>query len=213
MNNGLGLLTIENKPVSSNCHVFFENKTKHCFLVDPGSEDGNYIDAFLIQKGLFPDFIILTHEHFDHVWGCEFFVNKYNTPIVCSKKCAEAIVDSRTNLSLFYENKKAFNCPPASLIIEDLGMEMTWMQYTISFYYALGHSIGGILFTIQKFLVTGDTLIKDMKTVTKLKCGSKERLHESLVLIDSMKGRGLLVCAGHGESFELDNYDLNKALL
>lgn len=87
------------------------------------------------------------------------------------------------------------------------------MQYTISFYYALGHSIGGILFTIQKFLVTGDTLIKDMKTVTKLKCGSKERLHESLVLIDSMKGRGLLVCAGHGESFELDNYDLNKALL
>lgn len=209
----LSLLTIENKPVSSNCHVFYETDSNHCILVDPGSEEGRYLDFSLLKSGLHPDYIILTHEHFDHIWGCEYFVNKYNTPIVCSKKCAEAIVSARTNLSLFYENKKAFNCPPASLIVEDLGLELKWRQHKISFYSALGHSIGGIIFTIQNYLVTGDTLIKDIKTVTKLKCGSKEKLKESLALIESMKGCGLLVCAGHGESFELDNYDLNKALL
>lgn len=213
MTSKIELLTIENKPVPSNSHVFYNSDSKHCIVVDPGSEEGQYIDGYLTEKELIPDYIILTHEHFDHIWACEYFVNKYHTPIVCSKMCAGAIVNARTNLSLFYENKKAFNCPPASLIVEDIDFNLEWGDEIIFFNLALGHSIGGIFFTLQKYLVTGDTLIKDIKTVTKLKCGSKEKLKESLALIDSMKGRGLLVCAGHGESFELDSYDLKKALL
>lgn len=213
MTSRIELLTIENKPISSNCHVFYDIGSTHCILVDPGSENGNYIDEFLIQKKLKPDYIILTHEHFDHIWGCGYFVDKYNIPIVCSKKCAEAIVDGRTNLSLFFDNKKAFACPPASIIVEEANYELIWNTNRLSFYPALGHSIGGIVFSLGDYLVTGDTLIKDIKTVTKLKCGSKEKLKESLALIESFKGRGLLVCAGHGESFDLDSYDLNKALV
>jgi len=213
MTSSIELQTIENKPISSNCHVFYDTGSNHCIIVDPGSEDGSYIDGFLLKKELKPDYIILTHEHFDHIWGCSFFVDKYNTPIVCSKNCAEAIVDGRTNLSLFFDNKKAFACPQASIIVEENNFELVWNSHRLSFYPALGHSIGGIVFSLGYYLVTGDTLIKDIKTVTKLKCGSKEKLRESISLIESFKGRGLLVCAGHGESFDLDSYDLNKALI
>ena len=212
MIGNIQLLTIVNKPVSSNCHVLFDTVTKHCILVDPGSEDGGYIDDYLIQIGLIPDYIILTHEHFDHIWGCDYLVKKYSVPIVCSENCAEAIVDGRTNLSLFYENSKAFACPPASIILEDCDYKLNWDTHIISFYPALGHSKGGIIFVLDNFLITGDTLIKDIKTVTKLKCGSKEKLAQSITQIACMKGRGLLVCAGHGDIFELDNYDLEKAL-
>lgn len=212
MTNRISLLTIENKPVPSNCHVFFDTGSKHCIIVDPGSEDGSYIDGFIIQLDLRPDYIILTHEHFDHIWACGYFVEKYNLPIVCSRECAEAIVDGRTNLSLFFDNQKAFACPPASKIVEDIGYTLNWDSHCLRFYPALGHSIGGILFSLDYYLVTGDTLIKDLKTVTKLKCGSKEKLKESITLIESLKGQGLLVCAGHGENFYLDSYDLNKAL-
>ena len=212
MINNIQLLTIVNRPVSSNCHILYDACSKHCIIVDPGSEEGHYLDGYLIERDLIPDYIILTHEHFDHIWGCGFLVNTYGVPIVCSKKCAEAIVDSRTNLSLFYENSKAFACPPASIILEDFDYKLNWNSHIISFYPALGHSIGGIIFVLDNYLITGDTLIKDIKTVTKLKCGSKEKLAESITQIACMKGRGLLVCAGHGDNFELDNYDLEKAL-
>lgn len=211
MTNKIDLLTIINQPVTSNCHVFYDANSKHCVIVDPGSEDASYIDGYLIERELKPDYIILTHEHFDHIWGCGYLVEKYGVQIVCSRKCAEAIVDGRSNLSLFYENSKAFDCPPASIILEEINFELNWNSHMISFYPALGHSIGGIIFVLDNYLVTGDTLIKDIKTVTKLKCGSKEKLAESISHIKDMKGRGLLVCAGHGDNFELDNYDLNKA--
>ncbi len=211
MKRSVKLLTIVNRPVSSNCHIFYDEGSKHCIIVDPGSEEGEYIDGYLVERDLEPDYIVLTHEHFDHIWSCDYFVKKYNIPIVCSEKCAGAIVDSRTNLSLFYENSKAFACPPASIILENHNYKMKWGFNSISFFPALGHSIGGIIMLIDDFLITGDTLIKDIKTVTKLKCGSKEKLADSISLIKAMKGRGLMVCAGHGECFELDKYELNKA--
>lgn len=205
------LLTIVNQPVASNCHVLYAVESKHCIIVDPGSEDGSYIDGYLTQRNLTPDYIILTHEHFDHIWGCDLLVKKYDVPIVCSQKCADAIVDGRTNLSLFYENSKAFACPPASVILEEINYNLDWEGHKIVFFPALGHSIGGIMFVLENYLITGDTLIKDVRTVTKLKCGSKEKLAESISFVSSLKGRGLMICAGHGENFELDSYDLNKA--
>ena len=48
--------------------------------------------------------------------------------------------------------------------------------------------------------------------MTKLFCGSREKLLVTINSIKEMQGRGLYVCPGHGDGFELDDYDLNKAL-
>ena len=212
MTDSIELLTIVNDPISSNCHVFICPKSHHCFLVDPGSENGGYIDDIICREKLVPDFIVLTHEHFDHIWSCQYFVDKYNIPIICSKACAEAITRPKTNLSLFFDNQKAFSCPPATGIVEEMGYCLMWNSYLIRFFLATGHSCGGIMFLIEQYLVTGDTLIQGQRTVTKLHTGSKERQKESLSLLELFKGFGYTVCTGHGENFGLDKYDLNKAI-
>lgn len=208
----LELLTIVNNPISSNCHVFIYSKSNHCFLVDPGSEDGAYIDDIICQNNLVPDFMVLTHEHFDHIWSCKYFVDKYGIPIVCSAACAEAITHPKTNLSLFFDNNKAFSCPQAALIVEQMGNCLFWNSHLIRFFVATGHSHGGVIFLIDKYLVTGDTLIQGQRTITKLHTGSKEKQKEILSLLELFKGSGYTVCAGHGDNFSLDNYDLIKAL-
>lgn len=212
MTNFIDLLTIVNIPVTSNCHVLIDKVSHHCIVVDPGSEFGDYIDGFLHENSLIPDYIILTHEHFDHIWSCGYLTDKYQVPILCSKACADAIVNEKTNLSLFFDNAKAFACPPASLILEEIDYKLNWYSHELHFFPALGHSIGGIIFTIENYVITGDTLIKDLKTVTKLKCGSKDKLNESLSILEGFKGQGMIVCAGHGDNFALDDYDLNKAI-
>lgn len=64
-----------------------------------------------------------------------------------------------------------------------------------------------------KNLFTGDTLIKDLKTVTKLPTGSIEKLKDSIALFSQFKEKGMMVYAGHGEPFELDRYNVQGAFL
>ena len=60
------------------------------------------------------------------------------------------------------------------------------------------------------FLFTGDALIKDMRTVTKLPTGSKTKLLDTAEMYRELQGKGYKVCAGHGEKFLLDGYDLES---
>ena len=73
-----------------------------------------------------------------------------------------------------------------------------------------GHSDDSQCLLVEEMLFTGDTLIKDVRTVTKLKGGSVEKLEESMKVIASLKDKHLKVIPGHGEEFDLDDYDLSK---
>jgi glyoxylase-like metal-dependent hydrolase (beta-lactamase superfamily II) len=207
----LSVRTFVNNPVTSNCYLFYDKgRSKDCIIIDPGSRNEDVIFDFISQEDLKPILIILTHEHFDHCWGVNQLVEEYHIPIVCSDLCASAIKNVKRNCSLFYDNKEAFtiNCEVVS--VESLSNVMKLGGYSIQFYHTPGHTDASISFVIGNYLLTGDTLIKDERTVTKLPTGSTDRLNESIELYEKMKGRGLLVCPGHGEMFELDGYDLPK---
>lgn len=207
----LTVLKIENYPVASNCYVLYDKSQGNtCILVDPGSENCDSLERTLEEHELLPEYIILTHEHFDHIWGCNYLTNKYKCKLICSGKCATAIKDPKRNHSLFY-NQVGFVINHADIILEDVDWKLKWRKYELDFIRAGGHTESGICFTINKYLFTGDSLIKDLKTVTKLYTGSKSALKKTIQTLESMKGHGYVVCAGHGDFFDLDDYNLNVA--
>ena len=210
----LSLKQIENIPISSNCFVLFDKAVgNNCIVVDPGSEDNSNLYQYFGQEELLPEYIILTHEHFDHCWGVNGLREVYpNVKLVCSQICSEVIQDKKKNYSVFHQ-QPGFDLKPADIVLEDMSWMVNWNGYQIRFVPAQGHSAASIMFFIDKFVFTGDTLIKDIKTVTKLKTASKEKLKDSLLMLEKEKGKNLIVCPGHGETFKLDNYDLTKALL
>ena len=210
---GLLLKSIENSPITSICHIFYDTDTLRCVIVDPGSETPDRIDDFVMSRHLQVDYIVLTHEHFDHIWSCDHFITKYNSTLLCTSNCLSAIQDVRTNLSIFYNQTKAFAVKPKkTIIVGDSNRVIKWIGYDMLFRNSEGHSFGGLLLSIEKYIVTGDSLIKGIKTVTKLRNASVEKLKETLVLLESMKGKNLIVCPGHGDIFYLDNYNLSIAL-
>lgn len=203
---------IPNTPIASNCFVVYGKEVgRDCIIVDPGSDNNRSLYAFIDCERLLPRFIILTHEHFDHCWGADRLREKYpQTKLICSTSCSMAIQQRKTNYSVFF-SQPGFDLRPADVTTEDLGWSLLWHSKKILFYKAQGHSFSGVLFRVGNWLFTGDELIKDVITVTKLKTSSKGKLKDSLELLNSMKGMGITICPGHGELFPLDDYDLNQA--
>ena len=68
--------------ISSNMYVLEENN--HLILIDPC-----IIDIRLENKTV--DYIFLTHEHYDHISGVNYWKEKCEAEVVCSNICAENI--------------------------------------------------------------------------------------------------------------------------
>ena len=205
--------TIVNQPVPSNCYVLYD-KTHgdDCIVIDPGSKSNDELDSFLNKMGLNLQYIILTHEHFDHCWGVNDLVDRYGCPIVCSVLCAECIRFEKRNCSVYYNHNERFVITRDVISVESLGFVLPFAETELHFILTPGHSEASICFFVQRCLFTGDTVIKDVRTVTKLPTGSVSRLKESLRCIKELKGRHFIVYPGHGDSFGLDDYELGKAL-
>lgn len=198
-----------NNPVDSNCFVIYNKAIgTDCVIVDPGSRDNGELFSFLDNEQLEPQYIILTHEHFDHCWGVNALVERYHIPIVCSALCAECIQNEKRNCSVFYDNKKRFVITSRSISVESFDFVLSFGNTQIHFFESLGHTNASICFTIDRHLFTGDTLIKDLRTVTKLPTGSMAKLLETKEILQHMQGEGNRVYPGHGDMFELDEYDL-----
>ena len=109
---------------------------------------------------------------------------------------------------MFYENTEAFVIDSKSISVESLNYVLPFVSDEIKLFDTPGHTDASISFVIRKNLFTGDELIKDMPTVTKLPTGSKAKLKETVEMYRGLQGKGYKVYPGHGESFLLDGYDL-----
>lgn len=198
-----------NSPVTSNCYVLFDRTiSDECIIVDPGSKDEKELFDYLGNEGLTPKYIILTHEHFDHCWGVNQLRNEFPTvKLVCTSSCSTAIQNRKKNYSIFYQ-QPGFDVEAADMDLESLGWSLDWYGYKLVFHPAQGHTVSGVMFTIANYIFTGDELIKGIKTVTKLKTGSKERLKDSMMVLEGMMGNDYVVCPGHGDIFSLDDHNL-----
>lgn len=209
----LEIFRIVNTPVDSNCYIIYDKSlSDECIIIDPGSECNNELIDFIAQNSLVPQYIILTHEHFDHCWGVNDLRKRYpNIKLICSSICSETIQDPRITYSHYY-CKPDFVIESADILLEDIQWKVAWNDYEIDFSAAKGHSTSGIFVFIDNAVFTGDTLVENMKTITRFKTGSLSDLKQSLQNLSRYKCQGLIVYPGHGESFELDKYNHLEAL-
>ncbi len=202
-----------NEPVPSNCYVLFDKMNgSDCIVIDPGSKNVTPLLSYLKEKQLTVKYIILTHEHFDHCWGADTVAEKYHSPIVCSGLCAECIHNESKNLSLYYDNNDSFIIKSNTICLEKMNYSLNFSGFKIAFYATPGHTNASVSFTVAQALFTGDTLIEGKRTYTKLPSGSVDKVTEAMKILSSFQGKGYTVYPGHGESFELDIYDLKNML-
>lgn len=203
---------IVNSPINSNCFIIYQANCSSCIIVDPGSKDSFEIIAFITKNNLIPEFVILTHVHFDHVWGVNELKSKYDIKIIGSQLCSAKIVDSKKNMSLFYD-QIGFETCPCDITIESIENILFWNDVKIDFICTPGHTDCSISFIISDKIFVGDLIVPGFKTVTKLPGGNKKDLLCSLNAIETLyKERNLKAYPGHGDVFMLDEINLENIL-
>lgn len=206
----LEVIRIENRPVTSNCYILFTSYSSQCVVVDPGTVDCCELIAFIETRRFKPKYVILTHEHFDHIGGVNLLREKYGVKVIASAACSKALPDRKKNMSVFYDGV-GFTVQVADTTIDHSGFKLTWEGYIFEFLLTPGHTEAGTCFFVDKFLFTGDTFIKGVKTVTKLPTGSTCDLEKSIFMLrQRVESKKYIINCGHGEnaaSIDLITYD------
>lgn len=173
-------------------------------VVDPASERCLHEIEFIDNHRLMVDYIILTHEHTDHTWGCNILIDKYNPKVICSEACKNALPkEGQSYFRFYYDNPEyEYAVRKIDCTIEDLNNQLAWLNHYILFVSTPGHSAGSICFSIDDKLFTGDTIMQYKPYINK-KNGSVELYRESVANIKHLYSRETNVYPGHGDLFKL----------
>lgn len=205
----LVMLTIkrfENQLMSSNCYLIIDERSHHCICIDPASEKSFAEIEYIDKNKLVLDYIILTHEHTDHTWGCNSLVQHTHAQVICSKICQENLGREFQAYFQFYYDNVDYHYTVCHIdhTVESLGCILDWYGRIIEFIATPGHSMGSICVKIEDCLFSGDTLLQSKPYINR-RNGSKEEFQKSLALLTEKFNSSQVIYPGHGEVFQLKN--------
>lgn len=190
----------------------------HCFVVDP--YDGKGSEEFL--RGLTVDFLLVTHEHYDHISGVNAFKEKYGACMYANQKCDANMRRPTKNYSKYFEAyvkfqkgveigdlniDSAYSCC-AECIIED-EYTMAWQGHRLLIKLAPGHSAGSnLIFLDDGCMFSGDCMLPPELPAARFPGGDNKAFEAvTLPYLKSLDGT-IRAYPGHGDSFLLKDFHL-----
>ena len=177
--------------IGTNCYIFRKGEGKGCGIVDPGA-DGDKVAAWLKERGLEPEVVLLTHGHFDHIMGIPGLRESWpDLPVYCHP--ADLGEGERT---------RTFGASvPTVASYGDIrtyreGDALTVAGVDVKVLETPGHTPGSVTLEAGDVLFTGDTLFAGSCGRTDLRGGSYEQIMASLKRLGQIEGN-FHVCPGH----------------
>lgn len=193
-------------------------ESRHAILIDVCESEQIY--PHFLQKQILVDYILLTHEHYDHISGIHWWKKRFPSAILlCSGTCAEGIKNSKKNLSHYFDvfceiqnwAPKQKNISHIDFIAEaDESFQgqkiFSWMGHTLQLSESPGHSPGSTLIILdERYLFSGDTLLEKTPISTALyKSGKQDYEKITLPFLRSLS-KELMIYPGHFRPFPISN--------
>ncbi len=148
-------------PLSTNCYIVFDEKTKKGVIIDPGGD----VDKIIREaKGIDIVYILNTHGHFDHIIANNEIQKHFQAKIVIGEKDSEMLTDAQKNYSATVNPKKVESRKADLLLGGGELLEVGNLKFKVI--AVPGHSPGSLAFLINNHLFSGDVLFKNGYGVT-----------------------------------------------
>ena len=197
-----------NELMTSNCYVVYDEDTKRCLVIDPGSEKSQREIEFIEKNNLTLDYIIITHEHTDHNWGVNALREHFkDSKLLCSEECSKHVKKAnRAYFLLYYDDPNYhYEIAPADKFVCD-GECMEWSGHQIKFVFTPGHSYGSVCIDIDKSLFTGDTIMS-YKPYFNGRDSNEGDWKMSINIINTTFPEKMIIYPGHGDCLTLKDWN------
>ena len=156
----LQIKILQVSPLTTNCLVVWDDAGSACAVVDPGfyrPEEEKMVLEYLEKEKLVPEAILLTHGHFDHVWGVASLVRRFGMPVYMHPD-DEPIM--RLGTGLVPRLKLGKEVEPFAFRSVSDGEEVRAGGCSWQVISTPGHSPGGVCYWCREagVLLSGDTL-------------------------------------------------------
>lgn len=169
-----------------NCYIVCKEGSDRCVVIDPGY-DAKKILAFLEEKTLHLDAILLTHGHFDHVGAVK--------DLAADTDCKVFVHELEHTMPHTITAGKLYATDGYADQISVAGMD-------ISVLHTPGHTPGSVCLIIEDAMFSGDTLFAGSCGRTDLPGGDWATIQNSLRSLKELCA-DYRVFPGHGESTTL----------
>lgn len=186
---------------AENTFIIWDDTTKEAAVVDPGCSNKSEeyeLENFIIKNNLQVKYLINTHCHIDHIFGCDFIKNKFN-PIYLAPEKDLPLLQNAKMQSQMVGIQFSISSAPDQYLTEQTKIKLG--NSDLIFLFTPGHTAGEfcILLPDIKSCITGDVLFYDSIGRTDLWGGDYDTLLTSikdklLALPDETK-----IYPGHGD--------------
>jgi glyoxylase-like metal-dependent hydrolase (beta-lactamase superfamily II) len=180
-------------PINTNTYIV-QNESNDCLIVDPSSGCDEVI-AFLLDKQLQPQGIIITHGHFDHIVGIPEIVARFPSVVTYIHPAERStLTNPMHSMSIMAGVSFYYNG-----VVRDIEEGPFTIGSFIGRVFVIpGHSPGGCALHIDNYLLCGDILFPGSVGRTDFPGGNQASIiagirSKLLTLADET-----IVCPGHG---------------
>ena len=181
----------------TNAYIVSAPPESECMIIDP-ADSGDLIARYILDCGLTPKAILLTHGHYDHILGIPELISIWpKLPIYCHAADCPAEV-TEYDMGKIYPTVTAF----APILNYHENIVLSVGDINIKVLYTPGHTKGSVLLQAGDALFTGDTLFTGSAGRTDLPGGNSTELMASLRIIAGLD-ENLKIYPGHGPTSTL----------
>ena len=181
--------------VQTNCYFLYQENEKKIIVVDP-ADRGEYLYNAFSEKGFEVAAILLTHAHFDHIWGCNKLRELSGAQVFAWEEEKEVCESAKLNVS--EDVGRPYEVTVDWYLRDGEKVTVEGMEFTVI--GTPGHTQGSCCYYFEKdhILISGDTLFEGSVGRTDLPTGNGRTLSSSLKNKLMILPEETLVFPGHG---------------
>ena len=162
---------------STNMYFVYREGSQDAVVIDP-ADYGEHIYESLQKNGFQVAAILLTHGHFDHIWGCEKLRALSGVKVYANEAERDLLGDARKNISAQAGRACTLH---ADAYLKD-GDVLELAGITFQMIATPGHTPGGCCYYMEEagMLICGDTLFEESVGRTDFPGGSMSTLVRSI---------------------------------
>ena len=159
------------------------------WIVDCGD-----VDLLLPHIGNTLRGVMITHSHFDHIYGLNRLLSLFpGVPVLTNEAGREGLLSDKLNFSRYHETPFILDTPDAIRVVNDGETVNLFAGVDAQAIYTLGHSPCSVTWKVGEALFTGDSYIPGLKTVTNFPHSDKRQAQ--------LSREHILQLAEHGEVY------------